>query len=1080
MRRNAILLFLAFAIAHIYAQDYKDNSGDSKSNNKNNSLENFSLKSPTDETKLLHYPDICKNNIAFCFGGNLYITQTDGSNVKQLTSFSGEVILPKFSPDGEQIAFTADFDGNKEIYVMSAHGGNPKRLTFYPADDYVVDWHPDGTKIIFRSNRSSFSYRFNRLHTVSVRGGLPIVLDLPEGDLSSYNDNGDKIAFCRISTETLQWKRYRGGAIPNIWIYDFGNRKAELVIDDKSINHHPMWIGDCIYFVSDRGKTREQNLWVYNCKSKDVRQLTFYEDWGVKWPSKGDDKIIYENEGKLYIYNTKDGKIESLKIKITLPEDFLAATVKNVQDKVNSPTISPDGKKLIVNARGELFYLEPENNITRNLTGTSGVNERNPAWSPDGRYFAFISDISGEEQIYIQTPDDIQKPIQVSNSIESKLSKPIWSPDSKKIGYSDKRATFYVVDIETRETQKIFFDKYFADQRFVSASWSPDSKWLVYTTNNPNWLSSIFLYSFENEKSYRVTGELTHAYNPQFAPDGKYLYWIADCNVNIEDSYWDSDHHMINPSKIIIATLQKDIYSPFSPGSERINNEPLKNTFPIRIDIEGLGQRITSLPVENSNYNNLIALKGKLIYTSSPTYGESVIKIYDIVEKKESILLKDAYYCIPAANADKIVYMSAGKIGILDIKPEQKAGDGQIDISGLNMSVDYRKEWVQIFNEAWRIQRDFFFDENLRGVDWKAMKLKYEKLLPFVTTRCELNYLLTDLFSELGQSHVEIKGGDLPKIQKSKIGLLGIDLELDKYNLCYKITKIYRGQNWDIDKSSPLTLPGMNINEGDYLMAIDGVSLNEKFNPDSLLVNKAGETVVLTINEKPSFTDSRKINVIPASYSESQGDLLRYNDWVLSNIEKVNTATDGKVGYIHIPDTYYPGIESFFRYFYSQIHKEGLILDVRFNSGGYSPYWMIDRLNRLMIYYSAVPYGKALVKEPDMGFFGTKVCITNEWTESGGENYAAIFRLLKSGLLIGTRTSGNLASAQDIYLIDRGILTYPAEGKKNSKGEDVIENIGVIPDIDIQNLPDDYIQGNDRQLDRSIQEILKKLGTTKK
>lgn len=1032
------------------------------------------------ETKMLRYPDIHKNKIVFCYGGNIYISTIEGKDVKQLTSFPGEEMLPKFSPDGKQIAFTAEFDGNKEIYVMPVTGGKPRRLTFHPAEDYVVDWQPDGSQIIFRSNRSSFSYRFNRLHIVPVKGGLSKALELSEADLSSYNDTGDKIAFCRTSIETLFWKGYRGGAVPNIWTYDFTNKKAELIINDNSINHHPMWIGDNIYFVSDRGVTKEQNLWVYSCKNKALSQLTFYKDWSVNWPSKDADKIIYENEGRLCVFNIKDGRITNIKIEITLPDTYPPITVMNVQNRVNLPTISPDGKKVIVGARGELFYLEPEKNIIRNLTATPGVNERYPVWSPDGKFYAYISDSSGEEQIYIQTEDTSQKPIQVSNSIKSKLGMLTWSPDSKKIGYSDKRASFYVIDIETKETKKIFFDKYFASQRFVSASWSPDSRWLVYCGGNPNWMSSVYLYSLDNNKTFRITDELIHTYEPRFDPEGKYLYWIADCKVNIEDSYLDNEHHMINPSKIIVATLQKDFVSPFTPGQVNSSNEQVKTSFPIRIDVDGLGKRIIALPIEDSSYRDLYALKGKLIYQSSPAAGESAIKMFDIVEKKESILLKDAYYCIPAAHSNKIVYVAAGKIGILDIKKDQKAGDGQIDLSGLNMTVDYRKEWKQIFNEAWRIQRDFLYDENLHGVDWEAMKQKYETLLPYVVSRRDLNYLLMDLFSELRQSHVEIEGGDLPQITPSNIGLLGIDLELDLSNRLYKITKIYRGQNWDDDKCSPLTLPGMNIKEGDYLLAIDGTHLKEGVNPDSLLVNKAGEIVGLIINDKPTFTGSRLVNVKPASFSENQGDLIRYNDWVLSNIEKVNKATGGKVGYIHIPDTYIPGIESFFRYYYSQMHKEALILDVRFNSGGYSPYWMIERLNRLMFCSSVFPYGKAPMKEPDTGFFGSKVCITNEWAESGGENYASIFRLSKSGLLIGKRTAGNLASAQSFSLVDRGIVTYAAEGKFNNKGESFVDNKGVSPDIDVTNRPDETIKGKDAQLERGIQEIMKQLKVKEK
>ena len=1003
-----------------------------------------------------------------------------GKNVRQLTSFPGEELLPKFSPDGAQIAFTAEFEGNKEIYLMSVLGGKPRRLTFHPAEEYVVDWNPDGTKIMFRSNGISFSFRFSRLQSVSVHGGLPEVLELPEAELSGYNETGDKIAFCRTSTKTLPWKRYRGGAVPNIWTYDFIRRKAELVVTDSSINHHPVWIGNNIYFVSDRGENKVQNLWVYDYVKKDVRQITYYNEWGVNWPSKGNDEIIFENEGRLCTYKLKNEQISILNIEVPIPQSVLAGTVINVKNLVSNPAISPDGKQVIVSARGELFYLVPENNITQNLTQTSGVNERYPVWSPDGKKFAYISDVSGEEQIYTQTINTGNNPVQISNCMKSRLGMLCWSPDGKKIGFADNRAAYYILDIETGECKKVYFNAYLGSIKFVSASWSPDSRWLVYANGNPNWFGSIFLYSLENGTSYRVTDEFTNSFSPKFDPDGKYLFWISDCDVNIEDSYWDSDHHMINPSKIIVTTLRKDLFSPFSPDWEKNIEAQQNKQVPLQIDIDGLGQRITALPVEDSNYSDLFAVKGRLIYQSSPAKGESAIKMFDIAGQKEYNLLKDAFYCNPAPDAEKIVYLASGMVGILDFKPDQKAGDGALDLTGMNMTIDYRKEWRQIFYEAWRMQRDFFFDENLHGVDWEAMKHKYETMLLYVASRSDLNYLIEELLSELGQSHVEISGGDLQNLPQVNNGLLGADLEFDKNAKLYKITRIFRGQNWDPDKTSPLTLPGMNIKAGDYLLAVDGFPLNERINPDSLLEGKAGTDVVLTVNEKPAFIGSRSVTVKPASFSGQYGDLLRYNDWVLSNINKVNQATGGKVGYIHIPDTYIPGMESFFRYFNPQMTKQALIIDIRYNSGGYPPYWMIERLNRKLLLYSHLPYGKAAIPEPDYGFFGPKVCITNEWAESGGEKYTATFRLLNGGPIIGKRTSGNLASTGGFRLIDSGIVIYPAEGPQNAKGENIIENTGVSPDIEVTNLPEDMIGGNDPQLERSIKEIMKMVAAKEK
>jgi tricorn protease len=1028
------------------------------------------------ETRLLRYPDIHKDKIVFCYGGDIYTAFVTGENVKRLTSFPGEELLPKFSPDGERIAFTAEFEGGKDVYVMSAHGGKPTRLTYHPADEYMVDWTPDGTKIAFRSNGSSSSYRFNRLHVVPAQGGLPTVLELPEADLSSFDDTGDRIAFCRTNLDTARWKRYRGGLAPAIWTYDFKARKAEMVIDDPCGNRHPMWIGDDIYFVSDRGGSEEQNLWVYKGKSKDVHPLTFYKDWGVQWPSKGEDKIIYENEGRLAFYDLTDGKVHSIKLEIVPPPDAWAEQVKNVKANISgAPAPSPDGKKVIICARGELFLWEAEKKAMRNLTMTSGANERYPVWSPDGRRFAYVSDISGEEQIYVRDVDG-RDALQITRCAPSRLDSLVWAPDGKNIGYADHRASFYIVEVETGATREAFFDENLGDSPFVSASWSPDGQWLVSSLGNPNLFRSIHLYSLRDGKTHRVTDDSAQATCPQFDPEGRYLYWISEVQkINVYDSFL-GDHVLINPSIVVAATLRNDMPSPLCGGQDgRTEEDGKREVSKFRIDVDGLGKRITALPIGSSTYTSLRALKGRLIYLSEPDQGESSLKIFDLAEKKEHVLIKGGRYGVPAGYADTVAYRAGSTIGLVDIKPDQKVGDGPVDLSSLNMTIDPRKEWRQIFNEAWRIQRDFFFDEDLHGIDWAAMKRKYEALLPFVATRQDLNDLIEDMFAELGQSHVEISGGDVPEIPRKNSGLLGIDLELDGGSRLYKIAKIYRGQNWDPERISPLTLPGMNIKEGDFLFAIDGTALKEGLNPDSLLENKAGATVVLTVSSAPSWEGARQVKVIPTSFSESEGDFLRYNEWVLGNMEKVAAATEGKVGYIHIPDTYLHGIESFFRYYYSQARKQALIIDIRFNSGGYPPHWMIELLNRKFEQYRRLPHGKALSREPEPGFFGPKVCLVNEWAKSGGDMFADTFRLWNCGSIIGKRTSGNLASTGGFRLVDGTVVVYPATGPQNENGENIIENIGISPDIDVANRPDDVIRGRDPQLEHGIREIMRRL-----
>lgn len=1043
----------------------------------------FHFGNAASETKLLRHPDIHGDRLVFCYGGNLYTSAVDGKRVKQLTSFPGEECWPKFSPDGKHIAFTAEFEGNTDVYVMPVEGGKPRRLTFHPSKDFVVDWRPDGKTILFRSVRSSFSYRFNRLHEVPASGGLPRVLDLPEAELAGYDRSGGKIAFCRTSLEEMpHWKRYRGGMAPNIWTYDFKRRKAEPVIIGDSIDHFPMWMGDSIYFLSDRGKNKERNLWVFDAKSKKIRQITFHKDWEIKYAAKGERRIVYESGGTLYVHDTGNGSTRALKIKIDLPGNHLAPEVKNVKNRLGSITISPDGKAVVLSARGDLFYVEPNKKKTRNLTGTPGIKEKYPSWSPDGRYLAYISDATGEEQLYVREINGQGNTVRrMTGSKETRFGVPRWSPDSKKIGFSNHRSTYFFVDLDTRETRQVFFNKNHGSERFESASWSPDSKWLAFSLYNRSYMGAICLYSLETGKTHPVTGGFTYDDYPRFDPEGRYLFWINGHEVEVKNTYWDSSHHMVNPSRIIAATLRKDLHAPFSRPHEagaRVKDKGKPGAAgPLRIDLEGLGDRITALPVKKARLRYLKAIKGKLIYYAEPLGGEGALTIFDMASKKESVLVKDAWYCVPAANANKMAYKSWNNMGLVDIKPGQKSGDGQLDFSQLNATVDYKKAWRHIFHDAWRIQRDHFWDTSLNGVDWLAIRKKYETLLPYVASRKDLNHLIERMYAELGHSHVEISGGDMPKLPKENTGVLGIDLEWDSKHRRYRITKIYRGQNWNPSRISPLTLPGMNVKAGDYLLAIDGVELEKGVNPYSLLVHKAGKAVSLTVHAKPVFRGSRKVEVEPVPLGYKGRNFLRYNDWVLSNIEKVDKASNGKIGYIHIPNTYYEGMESFFRYFHPQLHKQALIVDVRFNSGGFSPHWMVERLSRKLNYRRLLPHGKGSMKEPDPGFFGPVVCISNQWAESGGDMFVDTFRRMGTGVIVGKRTAGSLSSTGASRLLDGGIVINPATGPPVQNGKTFIENIGVAPDIEVTNRPGGMIKGKDAQLERSIKELMKKLKT---
>lgn len=1022
------------------------------------------------ETRLLRYPDIHGDRIVFCYGGDLYMSSIAGGGARRLTSWPGEELLPKFSPDGRRIAFTAEIEGNKDVYIMPASGGLPRRLTFHPADEWVVDWSPDGKSVDFRSNALSFSDRTDRLLRVPAGGGLVTALELPEAYQASFDEVGDKAAFCRTGSDELP-RGYRGGAAPGIWIYDLTRGTSEAIVEDGCVNGHPIWIGDRVYYVSDKGERARPNLWVYDLNSRSSRPLTSYGEWPVRRPSRGGDRIVFENEGRIVVFDVRAGALRPVPIEVPGAGAPIVEAAVDVGSYLSgAPALSPDGRQVIVSARGDLFLIVPGVKTTVNLTRTPGACERYPQWNPAGGSYAYVSDATGEDQIYVLPEGEGGRPEQVSRMEAGRIGPLSWSPDGRRIGFPDHRAAYHILDLETGVTKRIFFNAYQGSVPFASAAWSPDGRWLSFTLGGPNWLSSVWLYSLDRDRSFRVTDGSYHASDPRFDLAGRWLFWVAYGKAHVEDSFWDGDHHIVDPSTIVAATLRREDPSPFAPGAADAAGVTVwTGPAPLRIDVEGLGERIVALPVGDSTYDSLRAVEGGLVYRSSPSAGGSSFQLFDLASGKATALSGSAFFLVPAARSAKAVYRSDEGIGILDLRAEPGAGDVKLDLSGLRLDLDRRREWAQIFAESWRIVRDFFYDDGMRGSDWPAVRRKYEALLPHVATRQDLNDLLEEMFAELGHSHLEILGGDLPVASRRGHGLLGVDLETDPATRLCRIVRIFRGRSWEPDLVGPLTLPGMNVRAGDYLLAIDGVPLREGVNPDSLLLDKAGRDVAVTVSSLPRMEGARRLTVRPAACTENGGDPLRYADWVSRSRELVEKASGGRIGYLHLPDTYLPGVAAFFRQAPALLHKEGLILDIRGNGGGYSPVWMIERLSRRVIFRSSLPHGKASIAEPDPVFAGLKACLIDEGVESSGETFAAIFRQWDVGPIIGRRTAGRLASTGGMRLVDGGVLVYPAEGKG------VIENAGVSPDIDVENRPEDEMRGADRQLDRAVEELMKRL-----
>jgi len=1059
------------------------------------------------EGRLMRYPDIHGDQIVFSYGGDLWLVPSEGGLARRLTTYTGYELFAKFSPDGKQIAFTGTYDGNSDAFVMPAEGGAPTRLTFDPSPDYVLEWFPTGEKVLFRSSMQSKTNpgpRYNRLYLVDATGGFPEVLPLFEGGLTSYSPDGKRIAYNRMETESRTWKRYQGGMNQDIWLYDFENNKSEQLTDFLGFDGFPMWYKDNIYFISDREHT--MNIYCLDLATKKIRKITNHDEFDVKWPSLGGDAIVYENGGWLYVLDLKTEKTK--KVEVEIPSDLVLTrpAFKKVGGMIQDFGVSRTGKRAVLEARGEIFTVPAEKGEWRNITKTQGIRERAPAWSPDGKWIAYLSDKSGEYEIYLRDPEGKSEEVQVTKGYKGWPWRLLWSPDSKKIAFSDQTYTLFYVDIEKKDIKKI--DK--NDNGDINSfSWSPDSKWIAYHKVGENHLGSLYLYSLEGNKINTVTSGFYDDYDPVFDPDGKYLYFFSNRSWFPQFSRFEDNFTYVLASDICVATLQADTLSPLAPESDEeevVKPEDKKEESAakdekkdkakdadkekgkesekpkdIKIDLEGFENRIVSLPVDPANYFGLSAASGNIYFVKLPelpVIGENdeetpptQLMTFDMKkrEAKEVIDGIDGYDL--SADGKKILYRAKQAFGIIDAAPGKNVGDGKIETGALEVKVDPAAEWEQMYNEAWRLQRDFFYDPNMHGVDWPAMKARYAPLVKHVGHREDLNYIMGELIAELNTSHTYIGGGDQPATNRINVGLLGCDYGIDKASGLYRIAKIFTGRNWDKKCRAPLAQPGIAVREGDYLIAVNGVELKYPATPYSLMENTAEKQVVIKVAKDASGKDAKEYTVEPVD-SETW---LRYNDWVESNRRKVDDATGGKVGYIHVPNTSIIGLNEFVRSFYPQFNKEGLIIDVRYNSGGMVPDIFIERLSRQVLSLWGRREGKSWIT-PSTAPLGHMVCLINGYAGSGGDAFPYYFREKGLGPLIGTTTWGGLVGySRGIPLTDGGFISMPDFGFYNLKGEWEVERVGVKPDIEIDNSPEEVVKGRDPQLEKGIEVVLEKI-----
>lgn len=1046
------------------------------------------------ESKMLRYPNTSKTEIVFSYAGNIWIAPITGGIARKLTSSPGIEIYPRFSPDGKQIAFVGEYEGNPDIYVMPSTGGEPRRITYSldmpdvaerqgPAK-IIMQWTNDGKHILYRSREESWNVLSGKLYLVPADGGLPRDLPLARAGFASLSPDGERIAMNRIFREYRTWKRYRGGQADDIWIYDFKTKSLENITNNPAQDIIPMWVGNKIYFLSDRDKV--MNLFCYDLTTKQTKKITNFTEYDVKFPSLGADHIAFENGGEIYILKTENDYLQKIDIYVYDDNNDFRPGFVDVQKYITSAKISPDGKNALFVARGDIFVVPAKNGYPRNLTNTNGVHERNAEWSPDGNWIAFISDETGEDEIYIMRPDGSQK-TRLTNDGATYRWELEWSPDGKKILNSDKLMRLYYVDIETKKVTHITKSKIWEIRDF---NWSPDSRWVVFTDLVNNYTPVIYIYSLEQNKSYQITSEFFESNGAVFSPDGKYLYFVSKRTFSPTVGAFEYNFTYNNMEKIYGVSLNKDVKNPlikfedyvkiFSDTTNKTKKTRKKGEKVdeniITIDFEDISNRIFELPVPAANYSNIFVNKNEIYYLRRQNNTTTLYK-FDFEKLEESKIGDFSFFDI-SKDFKSILIKQKDDYYIEKLKENLNPKDGKLDLSDLKIFIDRKQEWKQIYDETWRQMRDFFYDPNMHGVDWKAIKKKYEVLLPYISHRADLTYILGEMVGELNAGHAYVGGGDMPRVEQQSIGYLGADYEFDENAGLYRIKRIYEGQNWDPKRRSPLTEPGVDIRVGDYLLEIDGVKLTKQITPHRALVGKADKFVTIKYNSRPTL-DNAKTAIVRTLERETD---LRYYNWVERNRRLVDSITQGRVGYVHIPDMMPDnGLNEFVKYFYPQVRKEALIIDDRFNGGGNVSSLIIERLRRILAVARNARNQEMVFTTPSAVMTGPMVMLINEQSMSDGDLFPYQFKLMGLGKLIGKRTWGGVIGIRgSLPFLDGGYLNKPEFANFGRDGTWILEGVGMEPDIEVDNHPALEYEGYDAQLLKAIEVILEEMKSDNK
>lgn len=1062
---------------------------------------------------LAHNPTMNKTTIVFAYAGDLWSVPRTGGEAIRLTTGAGIEDNPVFSPDGTKVAFRGEYDGNIDVYVIDAGGGVPKRLTWHPGPDIPVGWTPDSKNILFWSNRASYS-RFARLYTVPVTGGFPTELELPMAEGGAFSPDGKRIAYLPTAPAFGAWKRYRGGQTTRIWLADLSNLNVEKIPRENSNDFKPMWIGNKVYFLSDRDGAF--SLYCYDVAAKKVTDVIPNKGYDIKSASAGPDAIVYEQFGSIHLYDLKSGKTQAVDIHISGDIPGVRPSFEKVARNISHAEISPTGARAVFEARGEILTVPAEKGDIRNLTNTPGVADRDPAWSPDGNKIAYFSDESGEYALHIRNQNgmgEVQK-YKLGDTPGFYYS-PKWSPDSKKILYTDHRHNANYIDLEKKTPRHVDADTYHDPTGSLDPCWSPDSKWIAYTKILKNHLRAAFLYSVETGATHQVSDGMSDVRFPVFDKNGKYLFFTASTNTGLATGWLDMSSLEAKVTRsVYVAVLSKDEPSPIAPESdeekadsaakkegdqpadkstdkpadkpasdkapaagEKKDSAAKKDETPkVKVDIENIGQRIVALPIPAKEYVGMEAGKTGVLYlaelveTPGPAPSSSIIHKFELKTRKTEKFLEGVRVAVVSFNGEKMLYRQGDRWAITATAAAPKPGEGTLKTDSMEVRVDPKAEWAQMYREIWRIERDFFYDPSYHGLNLDAAAKQYEPFLASVAHRADLNYLFQEMLGELSVGHLFVGGGAMPEVKHVTGGLLGADYKIE--NGRYRFARVYNGENWNPQLKAPLTQPGVNVAAGEYLLEVNGRALRASDNIYAFFEATAGKSVVIRVGPNPSNDGSREVTVVPIENEAG----LRNLAWIESNRRKVDQMTGGRVAYVYLPNTANGGYANFNRYYFAQVGKEAAVIDERFNSGGQVAEYVIDYLKRPLLSYWSTRYG-ADFTTPQNAIFGPKAMLVNEYAGSGGDALPWMFRQSKIGPLIGRRTWGGLVGILGFpQLIDGGAVTAPNLAFWNpfTKEWDV-ENHGVGPDIEVEQDPAAVKAGHDPQLERAVEYVLAEL-----